>query len=159
MTLKRFIIFVFLTLDIGLFVQPYPLGPLFLIHALFIACSCEQTDKTQWERWHGGDVRVCTSKRGMMRVTLHGPVMLSDVTHNRRYALFVCGTTVLCCECCLMMEQLNLSRCYLSRRNFSHRTFSDSVCRCEAVVGVRKQKLSNKSLTQLFQAFFNEQSL
>lgn len=33
---------------------------------------------------------VCKYKR-MMRVPLHGPVMLSDVTQNRRYALFICG--------------------------------------------------------------------
>lgn len=36
------------------------------------------------------------------------------------------NTTALCCECCLMSEQSNLSWCNLSPRNFSHRTDSES---------------------------------
>lgn len=54
--------------------------------------------------------------------------MLSDVTAKqeiRRICLWP-NTTALCCKCCLMSEQLNLSRCNLSRRNFSHGTLSDS---------------------------------
>lgn len=65
MTLKWFIILVFLTLDIGLFVQPYPFDPLerstldtSMHFSLNVECSCEQTDKTEQERWREDDAWV-----------------------------------------------------------------------------------------------------
>lgn len=71
MTLKRFIILVFLTLDIGLFVQPYPFDPLgrstldtSMHFSLNVECSCEQTDKTKRERRREDDACVCAAQKG-----------------------------------------------------------------------------------------------
>lgn len=58
--------------------------------SLHVDGSCEQTDKNKRESWRGRNVCVYKHKR-MMRVTLHGPIMLLDVTQNRKYALFICG--------------------------------------------------------------------
>lgn len=71
MTLKRFIIPVFLTLDIGLFVQPYPFDPLGrstldtnMHFSLNVECSCEQTDKTKRKRRREDDACVCAAQKG-----------------------------------------------------------------------------------------------
>lgn len=137
-----------------LWVQPHCFDPLegaCLVWAcIFLSLadgSCEQIDKNQVrdlaQRW----CMCLQAQKRMVSIRLHGPKMLSDVTNQEICCIYRWwNTTALCRECRLMLEQLNLSRCNLSRRNFSHRTVSDSVCRCEAVVGVRKQQLSDKSL-------------
>lgn len=65
MTLRQFIIFAFLTLDIGLFVQPYPFDPaesapliqVSIFHRRQIVVANKQTDKGEED---GGEVMyVC----------------------------------------------------------------------------------------------------
>lgn len=134
MTLKRFIIFSFLTLDIGLFVQPYPFDPLegaLLIQAclfsLRVDCSGEQTDKSKCETWREDDVCVYMRKKDGEGYAKRSQNAFRCHTKQEICCIYLWwNTTALCRECCLMSEQLNLSWCNSSHRNFSHRTASES---------------------------------
>lgn len=77
MTLKRFIIFVFLTLDIGLFVQPYPLEGVCIFR-------CMQTAVANQRIKHGvkdGEEVMHVFTR-MVSVSPNDPKMLSGVTQR-----------------------------------------------------------------------------
>lgn len=97
MTLRRFIIFVFLTLDIGLFVQPYPFDPLkgalwiqaCIFHCMQIVVVNKQI-KPSVKDGEGDDVCVYKHKKDET-VTPTGPKMPSDVTQSGRYPVFICG--------------------------------------------------------------------
>lgn len=84
MTLKQFIIFVFLTLDIGLFVQPYPL------EGAWILVANQGIKRSGEEMMH-----VSTSVKSMVTVSPNDPKMLSDVTQRCMYTtvvLFIVAT-------------------------------------------------------------------
>ena len=91
--------------------------------SLHVDCSGEQTDKTKWERWTGDDVCVYKHKK-------NGGESQKCFQMSPKWEIcHIClwwNTTTLCCECCSMSEQLNLSWCNLSHRNFGHGTVSQS---------------------------------
>lgn len=119
--------------------------------SLHVDCSGKQTDKPQVRTMERRWCMCVRAQKRMVRVAPNDPKTLSDVTQSRKiFRIYLRWNTAVLS--CLMSEELNLSWCYLSHRNFRHGTVSvGQFADVNPSWGwKKKQQLSNKSLKQPF---------